>query len=212
MSERWTELFEEMRGRAQEMHAAREIALGRCRSAIQVCSKSIRQLHRHRTDEARELLTEAHKLIEEAREPLRPFPELYHAGYLQDAEKELVEAAVMSAMISDSPYPTADCLGVGLMAYMHGVAEAASEARRYLLDELRAGRAERAEQILQQMETIYDDLITFDFPDGMTGNLRRTTDALRAVIERTRSDLTATVVQQRLIEELRSTQEALEGR
>lgn len=121
----------------------------------------------------------------------------------------MVEAAAMVAIVKGLEYPSASSLGVGLAAYLNGMGEAASEARRYALDEMRANRMTEAERILHQMETIYDDLITFDYPDGMTGGLRRTCDALRAVIERTRSDLTATASQHELVRELRKAQEVL---
>ncbi|HLK14026.1 MAG TPA: hypothetical protein VKT78_04410 [Fimbriimonadaceae bacterium] len=194
------------------MHEAREGALTRSRLLIQTCAKCIRHLHRGQFDEARALLQSAKDAAEAAREPIRAIPEIYYAGYLQDAEKELVEAAAVLAMIAGEPFPAPADLGVGVVPYLHGIGEAASEVRRYALDELRKGRADVAEAILSKMETIYDDLITFDFPDGMTGGLRRTTDALRAVIERTRSDLTATAVQHRLIRELEETRSRLPTR
>ena len=191
------------------MHEAREGALARCRLLIQTSAKCIRHLHRGQFDEARVLLQSAKDAAAAAREPIRAFPEIYYAGYLQDAEKELVEAAAVLSMITGEPFPRPSDLGVGIVPFLHGMGEAASEVRRYALDELRKGRADNAEAILLKMEIIYDDLITFDFPDGMTGGLRRTTDALRAVIERTRSDLTATAVQHRLIQELQATRDRL---
>jgi translin len=199
----WEEIVADLKAQAQRMHEGREAGLAKCRSLIQTSAKSIRCLHRHQFEEAEGFLAQARKIAEEAREALRPFPELYHAGYLQDAEKEMVEAAAMASIVRGRPYPTPSELGVGLAPFLNGMAEAASEARRYALDELRKGSLQRAEDILSQMETIYDDLITFDYPDGMTGGLRRSCDALRAVIERTRSDLTTTAGQQELIQELR---------
>jgi len=211
LSESWESIAGVLKERAQRMHEAREVGLTKCRALIQTSSKCIRHIHRHQFDEARALLQDAKAISAAARAALGPFQELYHAGFLHDAEKEMVEAAAVLAIIEDRPYPSADDLGVGIMSYLNGMGEAASEVRRYCLDEMRKGRLEKAENILQQMETIYDDLITFDFPDAMTGGLRRTCDALRAVIERTRSDLTATVSQQALVEELRATRAKLES-
>lgn len=211
MKENWDGIVVELKQRAQRMHEGREVGLTRCRVLIQTSSKCIRHIHRHQFEEAHQLLAEAKKVSHEARTALGPFPELYHAGFLHDAEKEMVEAAAVLAIIEDRPYPAPDELGTGIMSYLNGMGEAASEVRRYCLDEMRHGNLEKAEQILHQMETIYDDLITFDFPDAMTGGLRRTCDALRAVIERTRSDLTATVSQQALVAELRATRAKLGG-
>lgn len=185
------------------MHDAREEGLSSCRLLIQTSARCIRHIHRHQFSEAEGLLKEAKSIAARAQEVLKPFPELYHAGYLHDAEKEMVEAAAVLAIVQRVPYPKPDQLGVGVMSYLNGMGEAASECRRFALDEMRKGRVEEAERILEHMETVYDDLITFDYADSMTGGLRRTCDALRPVIERTRSDLTATASQRELIEELK---------
>lgn len=205
----WERTVEDLKGRAQRMHEAREAGLVKCRSLIQTSAKCIRHVHRHQFEEADRLLGEAKAISASARDALKPFPELYYAGYLHDAEKEMVEAAAVLAIVRSEPLPNSDSLGVGVMSYLNGMGEAASEVRRYALDEMRRGNLEAAETILGQMETIYDDLITFDFADSMTGGLRRTCDALRAVIERTRSDLTATVSQAALVKELQETRKSL---
>jgi translin len=191
------------------MHEAREAGLSKCRLLIQTSARCIRHVHRHQFEEAGRLLDQAKRIAAEARDALEPFPELYHAGYLQDAEKEMVEAAAVYAIVHGHPYPTPETLRTGPMSYLNGMGEAASEVRRYALDEMRKGKTDQAEAILLQMETIYDDLITFDFADSMTQGLRRTCDALRAVIERTRSDLTATATQRELVRELQATRESL---
>ncbi|HJP83640.1 MAG TPA: hypothetical protein VJ835_09060 [Fimbriimonadaceae bacterium] len=209
MKEDWETIVADIREQAQRMHEGREAGLVHCRALIQTSAKCIRHIHRHQFEEATQLLEDALQIATKARTALGPFPELYHAGFLHDAEKEMVEAAAVLAMVQDQDYPTPAKLGTGVMSYLNGMGEAASEVRRYCLDEMRRGNLEKAERILEQMETVYDDLITFDFPDAMTGGLRRTCDALRAVIERTRSDLTATSSQQALVRELRETQARL---
>jgi len=185
------------------MHEAREAALVHCRKLVQLSAKSIRHVHRRQFEEARALLAEANAVAVKARETLKPFPEL-NTAYLHDSEKEMVEAAAVLAIVLGEPYPTPEDLGAQIMAYLNGMGEAASEVRRFALDDMRRGNVEAAEAILQQMETIYEDLITFDYADSMTGGLRRTCDALRAVVERTRSDLTMTAGQQELVRELKA--------
>ena len=205
----WETIAEDLRSSATQMHEAREVGLSKCRSLTQTSAKCIRHIHRHQFDEAAQLLELAKRYAEEARVALRPYGALYYAGYLHDAEKEMVEASAVLAIVHGQPFQTADELGVGVMSYLNGMGEAASECRRFALDEMRAGRLDEASKILAQMDGIYEELITFDFSDAMTGGLRRTCDALRAVIERTRSDLTATTSQQELIRELRATREKL---
>lgn len=205
----WDATVALLKERAKAMHEAREVGLAKTRLLIQTSARCIRHIHRHQFEEAERLLEEAKGIAKVAQEAMKPFPQIYHAGYLHDSEKEMVEAAAVLAIVRQVPYPTADELGVGIMSYLNGMGEAASECRRFALDEMRKGRLQEAERILGQMEEIYDDLITFDYSDSMTGGLRRTCDVLRPVIERTRSDLTATASQQELIAELRATREKL---
>lgn len=209
MSSNWDAIISELKGSAQEIHQAREGGLAICRQIVQTSSKSIRHVHRRQFDEARKLLADAIDLSRRAREIMRPYGEIFYAGYLHDSEKEMVEAAAVLAIVHSEPFPHPNDLGVMMATYLNGMAEAASEARRFVLDEMRHGRMDEAERILELMELIYEDLITFDFPDSMTGGLRRTCDALRAVIERTRSDLTQTASQRELIAALQATQNKL---
>jgi translin len=185
------------------MHEAREAALIQCRKLVQLSARSIRHVHRLQFGEAEALLSEARSVADRAREILQPFPELNQA-YLHDSEKEMVEAAAVLAIVRGQPYPSAEDLGAQVMSYLNGMGEAASEVRRFALDAMRRGNLAAAEAILEQMEAIYEELITFDYADSMTGGLRRTCDSLRAVVERTRSDLTMTASQQELVRELKA--------
>jgi translin len=179
-------------------HAAREVGLPACRRCIRSCGLSIRAVHRLELDRAAALADEAEASLREAQVALSSFPAVAHAGFLHDAEKEYAEARLTAALVSSGPLPSASSLSVGPAAWLNGLAEAASELRRHLLDRLREDDHDRAAELLDVMDDVYTLLVTVDFPDAITGGLRRTTDALRAVLERTRGDLTVTVVQRRL--------------
>jgi translin len=155
-------------------------------------------VHRGETDEAARLADDAATALREAQEALSPFPAVGHAGFLHDAEREVAEAHLTAALVSGAPLPGPEALGVDGAPWLRALAEAASELRRYTLDRLRDGDLAQGEQLLDTMDDAYDVLVTVDFPDALTEGLRRTVDALRAVIERTRGDVTATVVQARL--------------
>lgn len=198
MRDHWIKIADELREQMDGRHKAREGALVACRKTIQSCAKAIRSLHRQENEAARELLNEARGLIEEARQSVRDHPDLFHAGYISDAEKEYAEGEAIYAIVLGNPVPEPGDVGVGITAYLNGMGEAASECRRYILDALRRGELERAESVFVVMEEIYDELVTFDYPDALTGGLRRTCDALRAVLERTRGDLTMTRTQKQL--------------
>jgi translin len=120
------------------------------------------------------------------------------SGPLHDAAKEYAEARLTAAMVARSPLPSAGDLQVPAAAWLNGLAEAASELRRHLLDRLREGDLSQSEALLATMDEAYGLLVTMDYPDAVSGGLRRTTDALRAVLERTRGDLTTTLLQSRL--------------
>lgn len=179
-------------------HAARELGLPACRRVIRLAGSAIRSVHRLRPDEAAETLAAAEVELRAAQEALAPFPELVHAGFLHDAEKEFVEAAAVVALVGGLPVPGPGDLGVGGAAWMRGLAEGASELRRHLLDRLRDGELERGEALLGTMDDVYDVLVAVDHPDALTHGLRRTLDQLRAVLERSRGDVTTTVLQERL--------------
>jgi translin len=217
-------LAETARSQLQAAHEAREEALARCRETIRACGLAIRAVHRLEPAEARRLLADADGALRRAQRVLQPFPSLAAAGFLHDAAKEYAEGHLTVALVassvrascaatdggadekhvsSDTHVPGPDELGVALPAWLNGLAEAASELRRHLLDRLRAGELGAAEELLDAMEDVYDLLVTIEYPDALTGGLRRTTDALRAVLERSRSDVTTTVLQfglQRAIE------------
>ena len=193
----------QLRAALEATNRAREEALRTCREVIQFASRSIRALHRGELENARGLTAECRVRVDKVRQSLAIHPGLFHAGYVHDSQKEYVEAESMLAIVGGTGLPSPSALGVEAAAYLNGIAEAASECRRYVLDRLRSGEVERAEAVLKVMDEIYSELVTFDFPDAITGGLRRTTDALRAVLERTRGDLTLTMSQYRLVAALR---------
>jgi len=177
---------------------AREIGLAACRRVIRSSGRAIRSVHRLDVDEARDVISSAESSLREAQRALVAHPAVAYAGFLTDAEKEFVEASLTLALVQGAPLPSAADLDVMPSSWLKGLAEAASELRRHLLDRLRAGDLQRGEELLEVMDDAYDALVLVDFPDAITGGLRRTLDALRAVLERTRGDVTTTVLQTEL--------------
>jgi translin len=195
-------VVEEIRAEFEDKNTMRDAALRRSRTLIRHCANAIRATHRQDFEEAHALLDTAGEAARELVVDLEPYPDLYFAGYTQDALKEYVEAQVVRALIQDSALPTPAELGVEPAAYLKGLAEAASELRRHALDLIRRNQLERAEQIMGTMEDVYGQLMTVDFPDAITGGLRRTTDMLRGVVQRTRGDLTTAFRQEMMREAL----------
>ena len=193
-------IIEGIRAELVVRSAARDNAIHYSRELIRHCANAIRAMHRGEFDQARELLESARAVAVPMVDEIMAYPDVYHAGYTQDALKELVEARAVYAMLLHEPVPAPEELGVAVAypAYLNGLAEAASEMRRAILDTIRQGDLERGETLLADMDEVYSAMITIDFPDAVTGGLRRTTDALRAVLERTRGDLTVTKQQEKL--------------
>lgn len=190
--------------RLSAKNSVREQALNESRRLVQGASKAIRAVHRHEWEDAQRMLAELSEVARRMNEKTLAVPDLYWTGYVQDAQKEFAEAHLTFALARQEPLPAPDTLGVEDAAYLNGLAEAASEMRRYVLDLVRHGHIEEADQLLDAMEEVYSRLITIDYPHAITDNLRRTTDMLRGVLERTRGDVTVAMKQQELREALRS--------
>jgi translin len=195
-------------GQIEASHAAREQAIRASRELIRSCANSIRAAHRAEFAEAERLLAEAAVIAARLTGATAANPDIRFAGYTQDALKEFAEAHLVLAFLGGREPPPASAIGVEPAAYLNGLAEAASELRRAILDGLRRGETARGEALLQLMDDVYSGLVTVDYPDAVTGGLRRTTDALRAVLERTRGDMTAAIRQDDLVRAMRE----LEGR
>jgi len=182
--------------------AAREKVLPLCREAIRHCGNAIRAVHRQEFDQAKGLLQSARRLLTEAEQGISASGELGYSGFVRDARKEFAEGSITLALVTGNRLPDPDELGIDAVAYLNGLGEAVGELRRYLLDSMRRGDLSQGEELLAAMDDIYNTLVTMDFPDAITGGLRHTTDMVRGVLERTRSDLTLAMGQKGLVDKL----------
>jgi translin len=185
-----------IRTRFDSKMTAREAALAASRSSIRASANAIRAIHRGDLGEAHRLMEESRAALEAGRSASRSaHPDIYFAGFLQDAQKEYAEARLTEAVVTGSEAPTPEELSVEPAPYLNGMSEAIGEGRRAILDLLRRGDVEAGERILAAMDDIYALLVTVDYPDAITGNLRRSTDVARGILEKTRGDLTMALVQ-----------------
>lgn len=205
------EIGDSVREQLDAKHKAREQALTLSRDLIRLSANAIRSVHRAEFDAARELLKTGRSNLEETKKALADHPEIFHAGYVQDAQKEFAEASTTLSLIAGDRLPTPDEIGVTGTAYLNGIGETIGELRRHLLDSLRGGDMQHCEETLTAMGDIYDVLVTMDYPEAVTAGLRRTSDAMRAILERTRGDFTVTYSQRRLEERIREFEERLQS-
>lgn len=185
-----------------DKYQARETGYGNSRKVIRLSANAIRALHRDEREVAAALMEEAGRLLREAEAALAAHPDVRYAGFVGDASKEYAEARLTGAVFAGEPLPLPADLGVDAAPYLNGLGEVVGEMRRRLLDRMRAADLAEAERLLEGMDAICELLADLDYPDAMTGGLRRTTDVARALIERSRADLTNTVVQERLRRQL----------
>jgi len=191
-------IAEQIRLSLSTKDASREKVLPLCREIIRYSSHSIRAVHRQEFDQAKELLNSAHGLLNKVEQAVTEHDELSNTGFVRDAQKEFAEGSILLTLVIGKLPPDPNELGVDSAAYLNGLGEAVGELRRYLLDSMRKGDLSRGEELLVAMDDIYNVLVTMDFPDAITGGLRRTTDMVRGVLERTRSDLTLAIRQKDL--------------
>jgi translin len=207
-------IAEWLRTALTEKNTARDAAIARSRELIRHCSECIRAIHRREWSQAESKFETIQTVAAGIRTDVAGHLDLYYSGYTQDALKEVAEAYITYAIIRGQPLPTPQSLNIEASTYLLGMAEAATELRRFILDIMRQkdGHSEEAEHLLEWMDSIYDQLVTFDFPDAITGGLRRQTDVVRGVLERTRGDLTQSLRQQQLQDALQQFEERLKGK
>jgi translin len=191
-----------IRGRMDERVGARERALPAARRSIRASANAIRAIHRGEFDTARKLMDDSRAALDEGRDALADHPQVLYAGFVEDAEKEYAEARLTELLVLGEAVAGPDEIGVGLGPYLNGMAESIGEGRRAILDLLRRGQVAEGERILAAMDDMYGMLVTMDYPDAVTGNLRRSTDVARSLIEKTRGDLTTSIVQDQLRESI----------
>ena len=200
------------RAELERKNAAREQVLRWSRELVRACANSIRAVHRHDFAKAEALVRDASDLHAQICHTLEDMADIYWTGYVQDAQKELVEACATFALVRGSPLPDPRSLGIAPGPFLNGLAEAVGELRRYVLDLLRRGEMEGCERLLESMDEIYALLVTIDYPDALTGGLRRTTDSTRGIVEKTRGDLTLALRQEALRDALRAAERSVGDR
>jgi translin len=204
-----SEIADSVRAYLDAKHKAREQTLPLTREVVRLSANAIRNVHRGNFAAAEELLQKAKSNLEQTEASLREHRDIFYAGFVHDAQKEFTEAHTTLAFVAGRPLPTPDDLGVMGAAYLNGIGETVGELRRHLLDSLRAGDIQHCEETLHAMGDIYDVLVTMDYPEGVTAGLRRTADAMRGILERTRGDFTVAYAQRRLEDKLSTFQERL---
>lgn len=185
-----------------KLNEIRESSLTISRSIVRDCSKSIRYLHRNDTQGAKEFIKNAEKKIKELKKLTSKVSEISFAGYVLDAEREYVEAVIFYVYEMNGIIEPFEKFDVHPSSYIQGIGDAIGEWRRKALDNLKNLELNNAESYLNIMEDGLGILNQLDYPDALTGGLRRYADNARGIIERTRSDVTNAFVNDALRDDI----------
>lgn len=181
----------------------RESALQLSRTAVRKCSESIKMSHRGNFEAASALVEEAYSIISEAQAEVAKSAFISKSRILDIAYQELAEAVNVLHILEKGEAVPAVEYNIPSRDYLTGLADTIGELRRAVLESLRNGRTERGVTLLAMMESIYEGLNSFDFPNALIPDLRRKSDVARTLIERTRADVTTAVRQDKLMHEIR---------
>ncbi|MDI6799853.1 MAG: haloacid dehalogenase [Actinomycetota bacterium] len=198
MDKELVRMAEEIRANFDAKEEAREKALASSRSAIKSATGAVRAIHKREYKMAEELLAEARRNLDQSKQRLASYPDIYHAGFIHDSSKEYAEAAITESLILGKPFPSPSDLNVEYAAYLSGMGEAIGELRRNALDSLGADETARAEELLNMMDDLYYFLASFTYPDAISPGLRRIVDVARSIMEKTRGDIVTALGQRRL--------------
>lgn len=193
---------EKITKRLEEIEKARDQSYVLHREIIKLAGKSIKTVHMGEKEKAKELLEMARQKMVEANEAVEGLDEVPRSGFIHDAQKEYVEAAVTTAIVFGEDIPDPDEMGVLYSAYLNGISEVIGELRREVLDLMRHDEWDKGEIFLEAMDDIYTFLVSMDFSDSITHGLRRSVDQARGILERTRGDFTNFIVSKRLRDDL----------
>ena len=175
--------------REQALRTSREIIIG--------CRKAIQCIHQNLMKDAKNNIRKSSTKLQKLYELTANHPELYHAGFVENAAQELVEANCLYSVMRGKDLPDPDELQTTYSSYLLGLCDLVGELRRTALDSIRTGKAKKADNYLSMMEEIYDVIIRFDYPSGLIP-IKKKQDMVRNLIERTRGELAVASCERRI--------------
>ncbi len=187
-------IVDEIQAHMEELEAKRELSLSMSRQIIRKTKRVIHALHKG--EDYQDLLRQAEQEMQELEEALQDSPQIWNSGAVYDAMMELTEAAILVAVIEDRSLPSPQDLHVQPASWVLGLGDAIGEMRRRVLDLLREDDVTAAEEMLQVMEMLFMALLSFDSPDAILP-VRRKQDVARSLVEKTRADLTSSIIMRR---------------
>ena len=180
-----------------EKDKVREQALKYSRDIIIGCRKAMQYIHQKSMSEAKKHIEKSHEMLKQLQDITRNYGDLYHAGFVENASQEFVEALCLYNIMKGEELPDPDEINTTYSSYLLGLCDVVGELRRSSLDLLRDGNAKKANEYLSLMEKIYDSIMRFDYPSALVP-IRKKQDMVRAMIERTRGELAIASCERRI--------------
>jgi translin len=175
----------------------REKALRYSRDIIIGCRKAIQYIHRNLMKDAGNNIKKASAKLTELYDLTEEYPELYHAGFVENAAQELVEAHCLYNIMQNKDLPDPDKLQTTYSSYLRGLCDVVGELRRKSLDCILDGKAGEANNYLKLMDEIYDSIMKFDYPSALVP-IKQKQDMVRGIIEKTRGELAVASCERRI--------------
>lgn len=180
-----------------EKDKAREQALRSSREIIIGCRKAIQCLHQELIKDAEDYIGKAHSELTQLYKATKDYSDLSHAGFVENAAQEVVEAKCLLNIMQGKELPDPDEIKTTYSSYLLGLCDVVGELRRRSLDFIRKGKEENANECLGMMEDIYNAIIQFDYPSALIP-IRKKQDMTRGLIERTRGELAIASCERRI--------------
>ena len=175
----------------------REEALRSSRDIIIGCRKAIQCIHQDLMKDANNHIKQASAKLAELYDLTRDHPDLFHAGFVENAAQEFVEAHCLYNIMQGKELPDPDKIQTTYSSYLMGLCDVVGELRRTALDSILDGKAENAKERLNMMENIYDVIMRFDYPSGLIP-IKKKQDMVRGLIEKTRGELAVASCERRI--------------
>jgi translin len=182
-----------------EKDKIREEALKSSRDIIICCRKAIQRLHQDQLPEAETFIQQASAKLVQLYDFTKPYPDLFHAGFVENAAQELVEAHCLYNIMKGEDLPDPDKIQTTYSAYLLGLCDVVGELRRGALDFMLEGNAAKANEYLHHMDRIYDAIMSFDYPSALVP-IKKKQDMVRSLIEKTRGELVVANCERRIHE------------
>ena len=180
-----------------EKEKIREDALKYSRDIIIGCRKAIQQLHRNQIEEAENYINQASAKLAQLYDFTKPHPDIFHAGFVENAAQEFVEVSCLYNIMKGEDLPDPDKIQTTYSAYLLGLCDVVGELRRGALDFMLDGNATKANEYLHHMDRIYDAIMSFDYPSALVP-IKKKQDIARSLIEKTRGDLVVARCEKRI--------------